>query len=142
MDDSQGISPVPALRIGEVAELTGLSPSTIRWYEKLGLILAQRESSGYRTFTPDDVAWLRALQAYFETTQNSPRCLATLLAWLPLQELRTQVLGEICPVQADGAACWSRSATPTCTRMCRACPAYAAKALALDFEKNFVARRR
>lgn len=45
-----------ALRIGEVANETGISVEAIRYYERLGLIPdAARTSSGYRQFEPDVV---------------------------------------------------------------------------------------
>jgi DNA-binding transcriptional MerR regulator len=43
------------LRIGEVAELLGITTKTIRHYEKLGLIDPDRTESDYRLYTPEDV---------------------------------------------------------------------------------------
>ena len=44
------------MRIGEIAQLTGLSVSNIRFYEKKGLIGPQREDgSKYRNYTEDDL---------------------------------------------------------------------------------------
>jgi DNA-binding transcriptional MerR regulator len=41
------------LRIGEVAELTGLTPRTIRYYEEIGLLsgAADRAQGKHRCFT-------------------------------------------------------------------------------------------
>jgi MerR family transcriptional regulator, repressor of the yfmOP operon len=46
-----------ALRIGEVAELTGTTPRTIRYYEEIGLLGAgvERELGRHRTYTEADV---------------------------------------------------------------------------------------
>jgi DNA-binding transcriptional MerR regulator len=42
-----------ALRSGEVAEMSGVSPDTIRYYERLGILPhASRTASGYRMYTP------------------------------------------------------------------------------------------
>ncbi|MGF6772285.1 DNA-binding transcriptional MerR regulator [Paraburkholderia sp. GAS199] len=39
------------MKIGELAERTGLAPSRIRFYERIGLLkTVQRESNGYRTY--------------------------------------------------------------------------------------------
>lgn len=133
---------IPSLRIGEVSKATGLSASTIRWYEKLGLILPQRESSGYRTYTQDDVAWLMQLKEYFAATNDSPRCLAELLAWLPLRQLRMQMLDIQCTCKPGGGVCWSVGGSPLQVRICRDCPAYANKAVALEPRKFFEARWR
>jgi DNA-binding transcriptional MerR regulator len=51
------------LRIGEVAELTGTTPRTIRYYEEIGLLPspAARETGRHRTYTPEDVDRLKEL---------------------------------------------------------------------------------
>ncbi len=38
------------MRISEVATLSGLSTSTLRYYDAIGLVEAQRETNGYRTY--------------------------------------------------------------------------------------------
>jgi MerR family transcriptional regulator, repressor of the yfmOP operon len=45
------------LRIGELAELTGTTPRTIRYYEEIGLLpgAADREQGKHRLYTPADV---------------------------------------------------------------------------------------
>jgi DNA-binding transcriptional MerR regulator len=45
------------LRIGEVAELTGTTPRTIRYYEEIGLLpgAADRPQGQHRCYTPGDV---------------------------------------------------------------------------------------
>ena len=47
--------------IGEVSELTGLSTHALRFYEQEGLLLApvERNSSGRRVFTEEEVGWLQ-----------------------------------------------------------------------------------
>ncbi|WP_459872135.1 heavy metal-responsive transcriptional regulator [Endothiovibrio diazotrophicus] len=51
------------LRIGRLAELSGLTPDTIRFYERLGLITPPRRSTaGYRLYDPDALDRLRAIQ--------------------------------------------------------------------------------
>jgi DNA-binding transcriptional MerR regulator len=46
------------LRIGELAELTGTTPRTIRYYEEIGLLpgAGDREQGKHRTYTSQDVA--------------------------------------------------------------------------------------
>jgi DNA-binding transcriptional MerR regulator len=50
--------------IGEVSDLTGVTPSTLRFYEQEQLFFAPitRNSAGRRVFSADDVAWLRVCQ--------------------------------------------------------------------------------
>ena len=48
------------MRIGEMASVVGLSTSTIRYYEKIGLIAPPpRSQSGYRNYSEEDVRRLR-----------------------------------------------------------------------------------
>lgn len=47
------------LTVGQVAELTGLSVHTLRWYERVGLLDdVARDNSGYRRYTTRDLRWL------------------------------------------------------------------------------------
>ncbi|MGO9956445.1 MAG: MerR family transcriptional regulator [Solirubrobacteraceae bacterium] len=52
------------LRIGEVAELTGTTPRTIRYYEEIGLLGAagaEREQGKHRCYTAADVERVREI---------------------------------------------------------------------------------
>jgi DNA-binding transcriptional MerR regulator len=52
-----------AIPISEVAELTGLSAHTLRYYEREGLMLTavDRASSTHRRYTRADVTWVQFL---------------------------------------------------------------------------------
>ena len=53
------------MKIGEVANETGLSISNIRFYEKKGLLVpARKEESGYRDYTAEDVSRLKTILLY------------------------------------------------------------------------------
>jgi len=53
----------PGLRIGELAERTGVSRDTLRFYERRGLLpIAERGANGYRRYPPvtvERVLWIR-----------------------------------------------------------------------------------
>ena len=51
------------MKIGRLAELTGLSIDTLRYYEKLGLIDPPFRSGGQRLYDPDAVRWIDFLKA-------------------------------------------------------------------------------
>ncbi|MFC8719141.1 MerR family transcriptional regulator [Kitasatospora sp. NPDC057198] len=53
------------MRIGELAERTGLSRDALRFYERAGLLAPHRLPNGYRDFPPEAVPWLR----YVRTAQ-------------------------------------------------------------------------
>ena len=45
-------------KIGDVANLMGLSRDTLRHYEKRGILTSQREENGYRYYTDQDISRL------------------------------------------------------------------------------------
>lgn len=68
------------MQIGELAEATGLSRDTLRFYEKRGLLVARRQSNGYREYPAEAVDWLR----YLRTAQALGFTLAEIEQGLPL----------------------------------------------------------
>lgn len=49
--------------VGEVAKKLGIAPSTLRYYDKEGLLpFASRTSSGIRRFSEEDFEWLRVIE--------------------------------------------------------------------------------
>ena len=53
---------------GQVAEQTGFSLDTLRYYERIGLLDGiERNSGGRRVFTEDDLNWLRILRCLRDT---------------------------------------------------------------------------
>ncbi|MDI3419894.1 MerR family transcriptional regulator [Streptomyces luteolus] len=58
----------PALTIAQVAEQTGLSPDTLRYYERAGLIeRIGRTTGNQRRYAAADLAWLEFLLRLRET---------------------------------------------------------------------------
>jgi DNA-binding transcriptional MerR regulator len=54
--------------IRQVAELTGFSPDTLRYYEKIGLLKSpERGSGGVRTYSDDNVHLLTSLNCLKKT---------------------------------------------------------------------------
>jgi DNA-binding transcriptional MerR regulator len=52
------------MNVKQLSEATGLSPHTIRYYEKAGLILdVKRNANGFRQYAKADVEWIEALKA-------------------------------------------------------------------------------
>jgi DNA-binding transcriptional MerR regulator len=59
---------MPHYSPGQVAEKTGFSLDTLRYYEKIGLLVSiARSSGGQRVFSEDDVAWLGILRCLKDT---------------------------------------------------------------------------
>ena len=68
------------MQIGEIAEATGLSRDTLRFYEKRGLLRARRSANGYRDYPQEAVDLLR----YIRLAQTLGFTLAEIEADLPL----------------------------------------------------------
>lgn len=68
------------MQIGEMADATGLTRDTLRFYEKRGLLRARRSANGYRDYPPAAVDWLR----YIRLAQSLGFTLMEIEADLPL----------------------------------------------------------
>ena len=66
--------------IGAMAQATGLSRDTLRFYEKRGLLRARRGANGYRDYPLEAVDWLR----YLRTAQQLGFTLSEIEADMPL----------------------------------------------------------
>ncbi len=54
--------------IQEVAEMTGVSAHTLRYYEKIGLLTdVGRQDNGHRRYIEDDLGWIHFLKLLRET---------------------------------------------------------------------------
>ncbi len=52
------------MKIGELAQRTGLAPSRIRFYERIGLLkVVERQANGYRRYPADAVLVLKLITA-------------------------------------------------------------------------------
>ena len=50
------------MNIGQAAEASGLPPKTIRYYEAIGLVVADRGCNGYRHYADEHIHKLRFVQ--------------------------------------------------------------------------------
>ncbi|OIN67187.1 MerR family transcriptional regulator [Exiguobacterium sp. KRL4] len=73
------------LKIGQVAEATGLSKRTIDYYTSLGLLTTERTASGYRLYTEDVIQHIQKIE-YLKTQRLS---LQEILAFFTEREMKT-----------------------------------------------------
>jgi DNA-binding transcriptional MerR regulator/quercetin dioxygenase-like cupin family protein len=64
--------PIGGYRIGEVARLVGTSASSLRLWERQGLVRPARAVNGYRRYSDEDVAQLRRVRAMRSQQVNAP----------------------------------------------------------------------
>lgn len=56
------------MNIKKFSEITGISAHTIRYYEKIGIFRdVNRNSSGHRSFTDNDLAWAEFIKRLKDT---------------------------------------------------------------------------
>jgi DNA-binding transcriptional MerR regulator len=83
---------------GQVAEQTGFSLDTLRYYERIGLLDdIARNPGGQRVFTGDDVAWLRLLRCLRDTGMPIQR----LVRYAALARGGEETIGERLDVLAE-----------------------------------------
>jgi DNA-binding transcriptional MerR regulator len=99
--------------VQEAAEATGLSPHTLRYYERIGLIHPiGREANSRRCYTADDIGWIdflmklratgmsiRDMQRYAELQRRGEETLPERVEML--KALRNQVEGRIAELQEN-----------------------------------------
>jgi DNA-binding transcriptional MerR regulator len=77
--------------IQQVAQTTGLSIHTLRYYEKVGLLAPiQRASNGHRRYSAEDITWLEFLVRLRETGMSIQK----VLAFADLVRQRPDEVGE------------------------------------------------
>ena len=55
------------MKIGEIANKTNLPASTIRYYEKKGLLKVDRDKNGRRYYKESDIEWIKFIRRLKET---------------------------------------------------------------------------
>ena len=50
------------MKIGELAQHSGVAPSTIRFYESKGLLKSTRSSNGYRQYNSDSLRQIQLIR--------------------------------------------------------------------------------
>ena len=50
------------MTIGEISEKTNLPESTLRYYEKKGLIRVSRDKNGRRNYEESDIEWIKFIR--------------------------------------------------------------------------------
>jgi MerR family transcriptional regulator, heat shock protein HspR len=116
-------------KIGQVAEMLGISVPTLRMYEREGILIPIKSSGGTRYFSESDVNWVRCIRRMITELGLNLEGIRRLLALIPCWELtdcgRRQ--DETCDMSADATRpCWMKETCPCkqTSAECYACPAY------------------
>lgn len=86
------------LTIGQVAELTGVSTHTLRYYEQAGLLRAiSRTAAGHRLYAPADLAGL----AFVMRLKATGMPIAQIQAFVALREQGERTFGARCSLLVE-----------------------------------------
>lgn len=92
------------MRIGELARLSGLPTSRIRFYETSGLLDSMRQSNGYREFSPEAPLLLeiirRAQEAGFSLEEIRHLLPPAGLAEWPKEQLLSRLRAKVADIEA------------------------------------------
>lgn len=131
-------------RIGDVSRLTGLSASSLRKYERLGIVLPGVEPSGLRLYSRLDVDWLLLISKEVREKRTSPQLIIAFLRHIPQLEIRKKYGMMPCELVTAGQICWQSAlgVSKSHRTKCNACPVYQNKATMLNCGKYYELRIR
>jgi MerR family transcriptional regulator, heat shock protein HspR len=120
---------VPAMSIGEVAKKLGISPESIRLYERKGLMVITKTDGNQRVFSQSDLERIEciriAINEYKISIEGIRRIQSLVPCWDHVQ--CTTKERERCPAyHRPDAGCWTYNHKQnTCAdRICRDCMVY------------------
>ncbi len=114
------------------AELSGVSPGTIREYERQGLLRVYRDpSSRHRLFSALEINWVRQIWHLIHEERLNVEGIRRLLTVVPCFEIAkcSREIREVCPVVREkDHPCWASKCLPLCCgesgRNCQSCEVY------------------
>lgn len=115
---------------GQIARVLNISVETLRLYEREGLIIPEKASSGHRRYNDSDLAWIGMIRRQIHEHKLNFAGIRYLLSMLPCWEIKDCCLGKNymdCPAkQVNDKPCWSVPDTPCRAKAekCRDCPIY------------------
>jgi MerR family transcriptional regulator/heat shock protein HspR len=115
--------------VGEAADLVGVSISSIRMYEREGLIIPYRRGSRHRRFSEADIERIRCLRKVINEDKVSIAGIRHLLSLIPCWKIKNcpPEAREACPAfSSTKKPCWMLSGKTWDCRSaeCRLCPVY------------------
>ena len=121
----------PVLSIGVAAKKLGISPETLRLYERKGLVVSYKTESGHRLYSDDDLEWIACIRRQITQHKMNIYGLKRLLALIPCWDIAGCDKEEHpeCPAyNSNNHVCWELEGTP-CKDMgkeCYTCDVYRA----------------
>lgn len=119
----------PILSIGVMAEKVGVSPETLRLYEREGLLLPKKSAKGTRSYSLHDVVRVLCIRSLIHERKMNIAGIKHLLALIPCWDIKpcSENERQNCPAYLNNIqVCWELENTGTdCKNFdCRDCEVY------------------
>ena len=119
----------PVFTIGVAAAKIGVSPETLRLYEREGLLLPFKTKTGRRLYSQTDLEWIACIRRQITLHKLNIAGIRRLLALIPCWELKPCSVKERenCPAyRSNNAVCWQlpASSRECADGDCRVCEVY------------------
>jgi MerR family transcriptional regulator/heat shock protein HspR len=133
----------PIITIGTLANKVGLSVSTLRNYESVGLIIPHRTDSGHRLYSLEDVDRVRNIQHLVKDLGLNVEGIRRMQALLPCWDLIhcQEETRNSCPAFLDiERPCWTIRGLPCAPKgnECRRCIVYRFGSQCTEFIKRLL----
>jgi len=130
MIEDKDTNPVFTMRVA--SKLTGISPGTIREYERQGLLRTHRDAqNNHRLFTQKEIEWIMQIWRLVHEEGLNYEGIRRLLLTTPCWKILKCPAGfrERCRVYRENkSTCWSLDVLPDCCihngRRCQTCKVY------------------
>jgi DNA-binding transcriptional MerR regulator len=82
------------MQIGELAQRSGVSTRSLRYYESQGLLESQRQSNGYREYGEDSIAVVRKISGLIRSGVSS-EMIGMILPCMPESTMQIEMCDEV-----------------------------------------------
>ncbi len=119
----------PVYTISATADILGISIHTLRMYEREGLILSYKKSSGHRLYSQEDIERIKCIRNAINESKISINGIKTIYSMIPCWKFINcnDEERENCPAyKSYSKPCWTfkHNDNPCSVNDCRNCPVY------------------
>jgi len=135
----------PIYSIGLASRKLGVSPETLRYYEKEGLLIAYRTDTGRRLYSHSDLEWIKCFRNQMIHNKLNVAGVRLLLALMPCWDIKpcSQEERKDCAAYLNSeVVCWmiKSPASQACKQdECRDCKVYKSACQAGKLNKMYIA---
>ena len=120
---------IPVYTISTTAGLLGISIHTLRMYEREGLILPHRKTSGHRLYSQEDIERIQCIRNAINNRKISINGIKTIYSMIPCWKFIRCTVEErekCTAYKSHSQPCWTfkHDGNPCSSNDCKKCPVY------------------